>query len=428
MTQSQYRWDGYKPAIIKQHSIAKHEVLREYLVAYLQTLVTSPAQDAISVTLIDGFAGGGLYTHEDTGLPVLGSPFVFLEAAKEAQALLSLDRKKPLQYNLDYFFVEKKAQTHAFLLKNLEERGYRDRLGHDIRVLQGSFEQHYPQILSFIRAKSPVAGRSIFLLDQYGYKDVPTTQIRQIFERLPRAEVILTFAVDSFINFASDNPATEQQLKNLDIPDLLKGRTFEDIKSSEKDVRLYIQSCMYQALVANCGARYFTVFFIRTTGHGDYWLVHLSQHPRARDVMTTVHWNNNTHFIHYGGAGLQMFRTLGYATREDAKFTGQGEFGFCFDESASDASVRALAKQIAPLVHQCKDGITFGDLFSSNCNSSPADSARYRLAIEQLIGHKELVVVGENGAYRRRASTIGDRDILKVSSQTIFWPLGAAQQ
>ena len=79
MTQSQYRWDGYKPAIIKQHSIAKHEVLREYLVAYLQTLVTSPAQDAISVTLIDGFAGGGLYTHEDTGLPVLGSPFVFLE-------------------------------------------------------------------------------------------------------------------------------------------------------------------------------------------------------------------------------------------------------------------------------------------------------------------------------------------------------------
>src|SRR5262245_35677565 len=107
MTQSQYCWDGGKPAIIKQHSIAKHEVLREYLVAYLQTLVTSPAQDVMSVTLVDGFAGGGLYTHEDTGQLVLGSPFVFLEAAKEAQALLSLGRKKPLRFNLDYFFVEK---------------------------------------------------------------------------------------------------------------------------------------------------------------------------------------------------------------------------------------------------------------------------------------------------------------------------------
>ncbi|MBN8768976.1 MAG: three-Cys-motif partner protein TcmP [Stenotrophomonas nitritireducens] len=421
MTESRYLWDGYKPAIIKQHSVAKHEVLREYLVAYLQTLVASPGQEAISLTLIDGFAGGGLYVHEDTGRPVLGSPFVFLEAAREAEALLSLGRKKPLEFKLDYFFVEKQRQAHAFLLKNLTERGYGDRLGHDIHALQGTFEHHYPSILSFIRRKNPRAGRSIFLLDQYGYKDVPTSQIRQIFEHLPRAEVILTFAVDSFINFASDNPATTKQLKRLDIPDLLKGRTFEDIKSNEKDVRLYIQSCMYQALVAKCGAKYFTVFFIRTTGHGDYWLVHLSQHPRARDVMTTVHWNNNTHFIHYGGAGLEMFRTLGYAAREDAEFTGQGELGFCFDERASHASIRALAMQISPLVHAKRDGLTFGELFSNHCNSSPADSARYRLAIEKLIEHKELVVVSESGAHRRSASTIVDRDLLKISNQTSFW-------
>ncbi|GHH61613.1 three-Cys-motif partner protein TcmP [[Pseudomonas] boreopolis] len=389
--------------------------------AYLQTLVAGPGQDAISLTLVDGFAGGGLYVHEDTRLPVLGSPFVFLQATQEAEALLSLDRKKPLQFKLDYFFVEKERQAHAYLLKNLAERGYYNRVDRDIRVLHGTFEQHYPQILSFIHRKNPRVGRSIFLLDQYGYKDVPTSQIRQIFDRLPRAEVILTFAVDSFINFAGDNPATSLQLKRLDIPDLLKGRTFEEIKSNEKDVRLYIQSCMYQALVASCGAKYFTVFFIRTTGHGDYWLVHLSQHHRARDVMTTVHWNNNNHFIHYGGAGLQMFRTLGYTTKDDADFTGQGELGFCFDKLASDASIRALARQIAPLVHERQDGITFEELFSSHCNSSPADSARYRQAIEQLIEHKELVVVGDRGAHRHRASTIGERDLLKASPQTSFW-------
>lgn len=423
MTQSRYRWSDYKPAVIKQHSIAKHEVLREYLVAYLQTLVAGPAQDAISVTMVDGFAGGGLYIHEDTGVEVLGSPFVFLQAAQEAQALLAVDRKKPLAFNLDYFFVEKERHTCAFLSKNLADRGYQDRIGKDINLLHGTFEQYYPQILNFIRDKSPKAGRSIFLLDQYGYKDVPTSQIRQIFQQLPRAEVILTFAVDSFINFAGDNPATAQQLQRLDIPDLLKGRTFDDIKSNEKDVRLYIQSCMHQALVANCGARYFTVFFIRTTGHGDYWLVHLSQHPRARDVMTTVHWNNNNHFIHYGDGGLDMFRTLGYATRQDSSFTGQGELGFCFDDRASEASVESLALQIAPLVYECQDGIRFGDLYANHCNSSPADSARYRIAVEKLIGHKELIVEGPNGERRRKASTIDDKDVLKVSSQTILWPL-----
>lgn len=426
MTQSPYRWNDYEPAIIKQHSIAKHDVLREYLVAYLQTLVNNPGRDTVSVTLVDGFAGGGLYVHEHTKQLVPGSPFVILEAVKEAQALLSLDRKKPLHFNLDYFFVEKERQACEFLRKNLADRGYQDRVGKDIRVLHGTFESHYPQILQFIKAKNPVVGRSIFLLDQYGYKDVPTSQIRQIFEKLPRAEVILTFAVDAFINFASDSPSTKRQLKRLDIPDLLRGRTFQDIKSNEKDVRLYIQSCMYEALVKSCGAQYFTVFFIRTTGHGDYWLVHLSQHHRARDVMTTVHWNNNNHFIHYGGAGLNMFRALGYTARDDAEFTGQGALGFCFDEVASNASVHALATQIAPVVHERKDGISFGELFSGHCNSSPADSARYRMAIEKLIEHKELTVLGENGERRRRASTIKERDVLKVSGQTILWPFSAS--
>jgi hypothetical protein len=66
------------------------------------------------------------------------------------------------------------------------------------------------------------------------------------------------------------------------MPDVLRGRSIEDIKSNERDFRLYIQSCLYRELVESCGAAYFTVFFIRTEGYGDYWLVHLSQHPTAR--------------------------------------------------------------------------------------------------------------------------------------------------
>jgi hypothetical protein len=102
---------------------------------------------------------------------------------------------------------------------------------------------------------------------------------------------------------------------------------------------MYIQSCLYQGLVEKCGAGYFTVFFIRTEGHGDYWLVHLSQHPRARDVMTRVHWAKNNNFIRYGGAGIEMFRALGYSANRDESFTKQSRLGFCFDDSAASASV-----------------------------------------------------------------------------------------
>lgn len=289
MPRSRYPWSDGEPVLIKQHSVAKHEVLRAYLVAYLRTLVVQPGQKEVSVTLVDGFAGGGRYIHEDTGQLLLGSPFVFLEAVKEAQALLSIARKNPLEWRLKYFFVEKSKAACNMLRQTLLDEGYGDSMGRDIHLLEGSFEKHAHAILGAIRDKSPISGRSIFLLDQYGYSEVPASQIRSILTTLPRAEVILTFAVDAFINYASDNPVTQTILSSLDLPDALRGRTIDEIKTSEKDFRLFIQSQLYKGLVENCGAKYYTVFFIRTKGHGVYWLVHLSQHPRARDVMTQVH-------------------------------------------------------------------------------------------------------------------------------------------
>lgn len=416
-----YEWEpGAEPAVLQQHSRAKHEVLRSYLVEYLQTLVSTPNQDEVRVTLVDGFAGGGVYQHEVTKEILLGSPFQFLEAAKEAQALMSLNRQKPLMMNLDYFFVEEDPGAAAYLRQALQERGYSARLGQDIRVLDGRFEQHVQAIQDFIRAKTPRKGRSIFLLDQYGYKDVPTQQIRSLLQ-FPAAEVIMTFAVDAFIKYASDLPQTKGTLERLGIPDVLRGRSIDDIKANERDFRLYIQSCLYRELVESCGASYFTVFFIRTEGYGDYWLVHLSQHPTARDVMTKVHWKHNNSFVHYGGPGLNMF-TLGYRSGRDAEFTGQHALDFLFDDSASDLSVRTLMEQLPHLIFARDEGIEFGTLYATTCNTSPADSQHYRQAVEKLIHAKEVDVFGSDGARRTKASTIKDQDRIVPTRQLSLLP------
>ncbi len=420
MPRSQYKgWAEGKPAIIKQHSIAKHEVLHAYLVAYLQTLVL-PQQDTVNLCLIDGFAGGGRYIHEDSRELTFGSPFVFLKAVKEAQALLSIGRKKDLAWNLDYFFVEKDRAALQFLKQTLSDEGYGDRIEKDIHLLNGTFQKHSDALIKEVKKKSPRIGRSIFLLDQYGYKDVPASLIKRILFELPRAEIILTFAVDSFINYASDTPKTKKILDGIDIPDLLQGRTFDDIKRNEKDFRLFIQSQLYKGLVSSCGADYFTVFFIRTKGHGDYWLVHLSQHPRARDVMTRVHWEKNNNFIHYGGAGIEMFRALGYSVKNDTDFTGQNELGFCFDEVATKATHQTMTGQLAPMIRDRESGISYGELFSSTCNSSPADGERYKLALEELVALKEIVITSADGAKRLKASTIRDDDVLKSAAQKFF--------
>ncbi|CQR42455.1 three-Cys-motif partner protein TcmP [Thiomonas arsenitoxydans] len=421
MALKQYNWkDG--PDLIQQHSVAKHRILQAYLAAYFKTLVSSPTQEEMRLTLVDGFAGGGLYVHSDTKETVKGSPFIFLEATREAEYLINKDRRKKVHLQVDYHFVEPDKHAHQHLDKVLREAGYGDLIGNGIFLHHAKFQDEADSIIEFIKKKSPRNGRSIFSLDQYGYKDVPTNLIRKIFARLPSAEVILTFGVDSFINFASDGKLTQRLLDGIGVPDVFQGRSIDEIKESERDWRLFIQSTLYRSLVENCGARHYTPFFIRNrNGHGDYWLIHLSQHHRARDVMTEVHWANNNYFIHYGGAGLDMFHMVGYDPVHDAAHLGQSPLGFEFDDVARRSSIAALNEHIPRRVYANDEGISFGELFATTCNSTPASAQIYRESIGRLLDEKVVQIVSADGALRRSAAQIKPSDqIVQPQQRTLF--------
>lgn len=410
MTLKQYNWKN-GPDLIQQHSVAKHRILQAYLAAYFQTLVSSPNQDVMRLTLIDGFAGGGMYVHNDTHELVKGSPFIFLEATREAEYVLNRNRHKPLELQVDYFFVEADRHAYLHLDKVLREAGYGEKIGNGIYLSHARFQDKAGEIIEFVKRKNPRNGRSIFALDQYGYKQVPTNLIRSIFENLASAEVILTFGVDSFLNFANDGNLAQELLDGIGIPDIFAGRTIEEIKSSERDWRLFIQSALYRRLVENCGARHFTPFFIRNrNGHGDYWLIHLSQHHRARDVMTEVHWANNNYFIHYGGSGLDMFQMVGYDPSYDSAHRGQPTLGFEFDDVARSLSIEALNEHIPRRVYADDAGISFGELFATTCNSSPASAQIYRESLGRLLGEKAIEVVGADGVRRRSSLQIKPTD------------------
>jgi three-Cys-motif partner protein len=410
------------PGIIQQHSIAKHRILESYLAAYFQTLGSSPNQDVLRLTLIDGFAGGGQYVHADTQELVFGSPFICLNAVKEASFLLNRDRRKPLALDVSYFFIEADRHAHAHLEQLLRSEGYGSALGNSIHLRHAKFQNEANDIIAFVKKRSPRNGRSIFVLDQYGYKDVPAPIIRTIFSQLPSAEVILTFGVDSFLNFASDTSLTSRLLDGAGLNTLFRGMSVQEIKQSEREWRLFIQAYLYRDLVEACGARYYTPFFIRNNkGHGDYWLIHMSQHHRARDVMTEVHWKHNNYFIHYGGAGLDMFNMVGYDPDRDAAAWGQFSLGFEFDDVAHSASVAVLMDQIAHLIHSHEQGMSFGELFATTCNGTPASAAIYREAIEKLIEHKAVEAVSMDGVQRRSAQQVHDSDRIRAPTQKVLF-------
>jgi len=418
MTFNHYNWKN-GPAEIQQHSVAKLDVLRAYLIQYFKTLASLPQQDVFKLTLVDGFAGGGLYIHKDKQEFVHGSPLVCLEAVQEAEFLLNQGRKKHLQLDVDFVFVEENKDTFKHLESVLKEKGHLTQKNSKIQMFNGCFQDYASKIVEFVKKKSPRNGRSIFILDQYGYTDVPTNLMRNIFRELPGAEIILTFNVDSLINFANGGKTTTEILNKIGIqlPKVFDTVDLKKLKEKDKNWRFFIQSVLHESLIKACNAKFFTPFFIRNSGgHGDYWLIHMSQHHKARDVMTEVHWKYRNNFIHYGGSGLDMFNLVGYDPNSDENFHGQSALGFEFDDTAKNSSIQQLTDEFPRIISAHDQGISFETLFATTCNKSPATAGIYREALETLLVERAIQIVGTDGSIRRNGKNIkqSDRIILPL--------------
>ncbi len=115
-----------------------------------------------------------------------------------------------------------------------------------------------------------------------------------------------------------------------------------------------------------------------------------------------------------------MFQALGYSPKQDDSITGQSKLGFCFDDPAAKASVTTLMEQLPDIIYANQEGISFGEIFAMTCNSSPADSAKYKEALCQLVQQKDIDIVSPDDKRRLKASTITDKDQLVPSRQTSF--------
>lgn len=394
--------DWKKDVPLQDQCRAKHNVLRGYLEQYFRKLVSHRAQEKLRLTIVDGFCGGGAYI--DNGHIVDGSPLICLRAARAAEFLINQDRTKKVSFEIAYFFIDKDVHAIRALEDRLKKEGFGQEIGHSIHLIRGKFVAVLPSVLQHIRQHNPQNGRSLFVLDQYGYTTVPNQSIHDI-AKLPKAEIILTFAVDSMANFL-----TESRLKRH-LP--RSPLSYKEILESEHGRRFAIQKIFHQDLRQRFGFPFYTPFFISNKrGHGDYWLIHLSKHFRARDVMTTVHWEHDTQFNHYGGAGLNM---LGYDP--DFDFLSTGQYGFGFDSHAKVASTNALAQQLPQHLINHRDGMSFENLMISLCNGSPATEKIHKEALSILLQEKELQLVSSDGKIKRSSKNIQPQDIIRPHPQ-----------
>lgn len=411
MADEHHSWHlGEEPPFIRPHSQAKHRVIAGYLTQYVATLSSNFQIPELRITLVDGFAGGGRYRDKQTGEHCDGSPLLMLKAMQEAEAVGNISRDKPFRLDAKYYFIESSRDTFPYLKATLELSEFRDQLHNRIELINGKFIDNVDSIIRAIQHRKG-GNRAIFVLDQFGYLDVPFSAIQSILTRLKRAEIILTFAANSLIDYLSEKDKTQKILESLGLQ--LSKDSIRTAKQ-EADWRLAIQQRLHKEIFVRSGAKHYTPFFIRSKeAHRDYWLIHLSNHARARDVMVGLHWKEHAGFAHYGKPGLAM---LGYDQDRDTKLSGQE---FLFDNSAQTLTHEHLLDQLPERVSLFSDGVEFKSLFAHITNETPATSSIIANALNTLRSNGEIEIRDKYGKRTRRINH--SSDVIQTARQKLFF-------
>lgn len=318
-----------------------------------------------------------------------------LEESYAAAERLNANRMKPIRFNFQYYFTDVKKAHTDYLLRVLDERGYRVK-GGNIFVDTMEFEKALDDIINSISRHQPRSGRSIFLLDQCGYSDVWLASISRILRRLPAAEVILTVAADSMINHLSKKPEYARAIPQL-------GMTEADVldfldQGGGAGGRALLQRRFRKNIVSQTGATFDTPFFIRPRqSRRALWFLHLSRHPTARDVMIRCHWNASNVFEHYGHGDLGM---LGW----DALSGGALPL-FNFKEHEANELHRQLLNSMPPelLKLASKEPATLEKMHRSFANDTAARFADLDAVVLKLFEAKEIDILNADGKLRSRS-------------------------
>lgn len=364
---------------------------------------------------MDGFCGGGKFTRD--GAYVKGTPFLFLEAVENAERQANIGRSKKLTIDAEFHFIDSRKDHIDFLRNELVQAGYSAKLDQSIFLRHSEFEHVLPDICRRIEDRTRgYVGRSIFLLDQKGYTDVTFETVRRILQ-FSAAECILTFAVGWLIDYLSDKPEVLQRMAPVELSrDQIK--EFLRLKG-EWGGRYSIQRLLLRHIARSTGAEFQSPFFLRSQeARKDLWLVHLSKHLKARNVMVDSHWTINNQSLHQGHGGLEM---LGF----DPNIDQSGAPDFWFGTNDQTKMKERLAEDFLRRIHEQHRNapISYSGFLSSIANETPARLADLDSVTSLLVEERELDLRNERDA-AKRSSRPGRHDSIAIAREPRLWSFG----
>lgn len=415
-----YDWKQGTPPRIDEHSAAKHRVLRRYVENYIQILCQDPRREGLRLVVVDGFCGGGTFVDE-AGLIHPGSPLILRQALQCGRALVHTRRdemgmRKP--FRLDATLHLNDIDPHAIAMLEHELAAQPDTdWAPQTHVTTLAFETLAYRLIEHYRtARRPP--RILFILDQYGLIDATLPVMRDLFAAFPKAEVVLTFAIDAFANFASPNTLAQYQklLARMGFAEAVTAERLASLKVEDDGAKHLIQTVILREVFPQTGAAYATPFFIipRQSRRG-YWLLHLANSTRANDEMKSLHWHEHNHFMHFGAEGLNILAF------DPARLESQSQFTFDFGSFARERTLQALEEDLVRRVHERHaGGTTVRAFLESVTNETPATRDMIRQTLFELGQARALDVHSAHGRARKHVDRLQLDDEIHVRRQLIL--------
>ena len=369
--------------------------------------------DRLNITLVDGFCGGGAYRRN--GGVEYGSPIILLQAVESAKARLNAGREKPLELNARFVFVDKDREHIASLGDQIRQAGFGGLIGGAVFLKTGEFIEELPGILKVIQ-RGQRAGRSIFVLDQCGYKDVPMEAIRAIFGALDRPEVLMTFAIDALLNYLREDSAEIELYRQFGVDrDFIA--EWNANKSDDELGRLVTQRVLMAGIHQFSGASFFTPFMLWSPTDNRWMVIaHLSRHQAARDKMLGVHWDSQNSFRHVGRGSLF---TLGFDKRLIESKDSLFDFGARDRASMKEELLDELPREIGKLA---KDGsLPVETLLERIGNRTAAPNGDILDSIGTLAGYEEVIVRSRKGARKRGTRVLMKDQLIMPAQRPLIW-------
>lgn len=417
MTKKHYSWRlGEALPKLGDHSRAKHRILDTYIRRYIEVCTATPVQERLNLTIVDGYSGGGRYSFMNGDVP--GSPLILLNAIAEAQAALNAQRPKGFEIKTQFVFIDLHRFHTDFLRAEIEASPFRGELGRTIHVWTADFNDRVDDAIALARRHSPQRGRSIWLLDQYGWSSVAFASMRRILGSLEKAEIFLNFSVDALIDYMSEERLEQKGYRDINLDPGFIRELMAD-RGEGAGWRTLIQNTLYKHLRTETGAEFYSPFFIHShEAHRSYWFIHLSRHREARNVIGNIHWQENTVSLHHGRPGLQA---LGFANAADPR---QFELPYSFDDHARRQSRLALLDQIPSQIRDAIDADlapSLEMLFGNHCNDTPVTKEIFEEVLLELRDEKEVRIEDGSGKEKPRTQNLAWTDRIILTRQPSFF-------